>query len=140
MTSRKKVFTRVALLGFCVPGAWLVLTAANCNPGGPYTGGGGAQGPTQEICCDAQVPAGHVLVDKRWDQGRCGNPTTVTLNVCVYQRYQDFAVGTVLTVCSDAPDPPGWMTVQNSERWDPTKCGSPSNQSQKNVKDIRKTS
>lgn len=120
--------------------ALLTLPASRCPPStsGTYNPGtGGIQDQGQELCCSAPVPAGFIKYTDEWDPTKCGEPTTITYNVCKYQRYDNREVGMSLEVCSNATNPPGWTTV--STNWDPNKCGHPSSNTP-NVKLIQRTS
>jgi len=111
-------------------------TNGSFNPNGPI----GAGDPSEQ-CCSAPPPAGFIKVNDEWDPSKCGSPSSSSIrNVCTYQRYDSWPVGTTLQVCSSAPVPAGWVKVTNSEQWDPTRCGAPTSNTSKNVMQISRTS
>lgn len=116
---------------------FITLGSFKCNPGGPIdsgTGGTGGQMETQVLCC-REVPTGYILINDDWDPTKCGEPSSITYNVCTYQRFDNKAINSVMTVCSSALNPPGWSTVDTD--WDPTKCGHPSSNTN-NMKTIKR--
>jgi hypothetical protein len=58
-------------------------------------------------CCTDSHP-GFAIVHDEWDPSSCGKPTSITANICGWQRYTDIAVGASMTVCVGQTVPSGW--------------------------------
>ena len=140
MKNTKDPFKRLLVLTFLSAAIFLV-SGNSCNPGGTYNPGPtGGPDETRESCCSETPAPGFVKVNDDWNPNKCGNPSSITRNVCFFQRYDNKPVGTTLNVCSSATVPAGWVKVVNSENWDPTRCGSPSSNTSKNVMLIQRNS
>jgi hypothetical protein len=90
---------------------------------------------TQKVCSGTQL-AGWIKVDDEWNPAKCGSPTAIVYNVWTIARYETMPVGTVMSVCANAPTPPGWAKID--DEWSPTKCGHPSSSRVNNIKRIKR--
>jgi len=90
---------------------------------------------SQWICAGSDIPDGWIKIDDRWDPHACGNPSNMSLNLWLIEKYADKPIGATMEVAVNAPTPEGWAVV--ATRWDPTGCGHPT-QMVHNVKIIER--
>ena len=118
-----------------------VLVAVGCGdgpgPGPPTTPTPPTAPETVTACCSSGPQQGYVKTGDEWNPTSCGNPSTITYNVCTYTRYDNKQIGARMDICADQIVPKGWV-IKNSQ-WDPTKCGHPSTISY-NINTIEKIS
>lgn len=83
-------------------------------------------GPAEVVtaCCSNGIPSGYYKINDDWSPTTCGSPSSITYNVCTYQRYDNKSIGAVMTICAGQPLASGWL--QTNSDWNPTSCGHPS--------------
>jgi hypothetical protein len=86
-------------------------------------------------CCSAGTPSGHYKINDAWSRTTCGSPSSLTYNVCTYQRYDDKPIGTIMAICNGQPLAAGWLELNTT--WNPTACGNPPSSTQ-NMQTVRR--
>jgi hypothetical protein len=76
---------------------------------------------SQTVCAN-QTVAGWIKTNDSWNPTTCGNPSSIIYNVWTIERYDNMAIGSVMTACTGAV-PGGWAMINSS--WNPTTCGHP---------------
>lgn len=84
---------------------------------------------TKQVCSNAQIEPGWVLVDTSWDPSTCLQPVASTQNVWVLRQYG--AAVRRLEICVTATIPEGWKVT--GSRWVPGRCGAPLDSVTQNV-------
>ncbi len=115
------------------------------NYSGCLSGGSGGTPPpptsgSPEVttaCCSSGIPAGYYKVNDNWNSTSCGSPSSITMNVCTYQRYDNKPIGAIMSICNGQPLASGWLRTDTN--WNPTSCGRPSSITQ-NVQTVRRNS
>lgn len=100
----------------------IVSGVPGCVNHGSASGGGGGGTPTPtpypdlEKCYnDVTIPKGYVRIgSKAGYLAGCNQTSPDQLNVYVYTRYDDKAVGAQILVCADQVIPSGWEDISGS--------------------------